>query len=114
MCLICSAIIPVKTYPEPATGTEKEIYLFLGALQPPFLPTRNENEPIFLLFFFEVEDNGKTPKMTSVNSPIDENLPDGVQRTTSNRHMWFIQQGTTPMETTIDSASARTTPRLFT
>lgn len=39
-------------------------------------------------------------KMTS-ESPIDENLPDGVQRTASDLHMWFVQQRAAPVETTM-------------
>lgn len=39
-------------------------------------------------------------KMTNVNLPVDENLPDGVQRTASDLHMRFVQQATTSMETT--------------
>lgn len=55
----------------------------------------------FSFSFSEVEDNGRNPEMTSVNSPIDGNLPDGVQRTASKLHMWFVKQGTTPTETTM-------------
>lgn len=59
-----------------------------------FLPDRNE----ISFSFLRLRDNGKNNQR---KSPIDENLPDGVQRTASELHMRFVQQRAASVETTM-------------